>query len=64
MSKSPNHPIQEKDISIDECLSPHSEIATKLRSFFNQIEQEPLPDKYLDLLNKLDKAEQQQNKNK
>lgn len=46
--------------SIKECLSPHSEIVTKLHHFFSQIEQEPLPDLYLDLLNKLDEAEKQQ----
>lgn len=50
-------------LSIEECLSPHSEISAKLRNFFSQIEQEPLPQNYLDLLSKLDEAEKQQKNN-
>jgi len=53
-----------EEISIKEYLNPHSEITTKLRNFFSEIEQQPLPEKYLELLNKLDEAEKQQNKNK
>jgi hypothetical protein len=36
----------------------HNQIASKLRALYSAVEQEPIPDMFLDLLEKLDKAEQ------
>ncbi|MDO9418326.1 NepR family anti-sigma factor [Pararhizobium sp.] len=36
---------------------PHGEIAGKLKSLYDTVENEPVPDMFLDLLNKLDEAE-------
>lgn len=38
-------------------LDFRSEIADKLRQLYSEIEREPIPDKLLDLLEKLDEAE-------
>lgn len=50
----------EPEVSIKELMSPHTEITAKLRQLFIHLEQEPLPDHYIELLNKLDMAEQEQ----
>lgn len=39
-------------------MDPNNQIASKLRALYSAIEQEPIPDLFLDLLEKLDKAEQ------
>lgn len=36
---------------------PHAQIASKLKALYSAVEQEPIPDMFLDLLEKLDKAE-------
>ncbi len=36
---------------------PHTQIAAKLKALYSAVEQEPIPDMFLDLLEKLDKAE-------
>lgn len=38
-------------------MDPNNQIASKLRAFYRSVEQEPIPDVFLDLLEKLDKAE-------
>jgi hypothetical protein len=38
-------------------MDPNNQIAAKLRALYSAIEQEPIPDLFLDLLEKLDKAE-------
>ncbi|MCD2183360.1 NepR family anti-sigma factor [Rhizobium sp. TRM96647] len=38
-------------------LDPNSVVGRKLKSFYESIETEPLPDQLLDLLEKLDEAE-------
>ncbi|WP_295894185.1 NepR family anti-sigma factor [uncultured Bartonella sp.] len=43
----------------DDLLGSNSEIAVKLRQFYTAIQEEKIPDKFLDLLDKLDKAEQE-----
>lgn len=43
----------------DDLLGSNSEIAVKLRQFYTAIQEEKIPDKFLDLLEKLDKAEQE-----
>ena len=37
---------------------PSTQIASKLKALYSAVEQEPIPDMFLDLLDKLDKAEQ------
>ncbi|MHC5305806.1 NepR family anti-sigma factor [Bartonella sp. LJL80] len=44
--------------SDDDLLGSNSEIAVKLRQFYTAIQDEAIPDKFLDLLEKLDQAEQ------
>lgn len=36
---------------------PNSQIVSKLRAFYSAVEQEPLPDAFLDLLQQLDSVE-------
>ena len=43
----------------DDLLGSNSEIAIKLRQFYTAIQEEQIPDRFLDLLEKLDKAEQE-----
>ena len=38
-------------------LGPNAEIGRKLRAFYRSVEVEPIPDRFLDLLEKLDEAE-------
>ncbi|CAM1641765.1 NepR family anti-sigma factor [Bartonella choladocola] len=42
----------------DDLLGSNSEIAVKLRQFYTALQEEEIPEKFLDLLEKLDKAEQ------
>jgi hypothetical protein len=39
-------------------LGPNSDIGAKLRAYYGTVQEEPIPDKFLDLLEKLDQAEQ------
>lgn len=41
-------------------LDPHGEIAMRLRELYAAVEQEPIPTELIDLLEKLDEAEQKQ----
>lgn len=47
----------------DEGLGPNSDIGARLRALYGSVQDEGVPDKLLDLLEKLDSAEQQQAKN-
>lgn len=38
-------------------LGPNAEIGRKLRAFYKSVEVEPIPDRFLDLLEKLDEVE-------
>lgn len=38
-------------------MDPNSQIVSKLKAFYNAVEQEPLPDTFLDLLQQLDNVE-------
>jgi hypothetical protein len=40
-------------------LGPNSDIGTKLRALYSAVQEETIPDKFLDLLERLDQAEQQ-----
>ncbi|SER95270.1 NepR family anti-sigma factor [Rhizobium sp. NFR03] len=40
-----------------ETMDPNSQIVSKLRAFYSAVEQEPLPDTFLDLLQQLDTVE-------
>ena len=39
-------------------LGPNSDIGAKLRAFYGAVQDQPIPDKFLDLLEKLDAVEQ------
>jgi hypothetical protein len=45
--------IQNEDWTVD----PNSRIGRKLREYYGAVENEPIPDRFLDLLEKLDEAE-------
>ncbi len=47
--------LQMKDLAP---LEHNSEISRKLRSLYEAVQEEAIPDKFLDLLEKLDQAEQ------
>lgn len=38
-------------------IDSNSQIASKLKAFYSAVEQEPIPDMFLDLLEQLDRAE-------
>lgn len=38
-------------------IDPNGQIASKLKALYSAVEQEPIPDTFLDLLEKLDQAE-------
>ena len=42
----------------DEGLGANSDIGAKLRAFYGAVQDQPIPDKFLDLLEKLDQVEQ------
>lgn len=42
----------------DDGLGPNSDIGAKLRALYGAVQDEGIPDKFLDLLEKLDQAEQ------
>jgi hypothetical protein len=42
----------------DDGLGPNTDIGAKLRALFISVQDEGIPDKFLDLLEKLDQAEQ------
>lgn len=42
----------------DGMMDPNNQIASKLRALYSAVEREPIPDLFLDLLERLDKAEQ------
>ncbi|GAA0608990.1 NepR family anti-sigma factor [Paenochrobactrum glaciei] len=47
-------------ISAAEELGPNCEVGTKLRALYASIQDEAIPDRFLDLLEKLDAAEHKQ----
>jgi hypothetical protein len=40
-------------------LGPNTDIGTKLRALYSAVQEETIPDKFLELLEKLDQVEQQ-----
>ncbi len=44
----------------DDGLGPNSDIGAKLRAFYGAVQDQPIPDKFLDLLEKLDQVERAQ----
>jgi hypothetical protein len=42
----------------DDGLGSNSDIGAKLRAFYGAVQDQPIPDKFLDLLEKLDQVEQ------
>ncbi len=42
----------------DDGLGANSDIGAKLRAFYGAVQDQPIPDKFLDLLEKLDQVEQ------
>ena len=47
----------------DDGLGPNSVIGTKLRALYGAVQEESIPDKFLELLEKLDQVEQQSKSN-
>ena len=45
----------------DDGLGPNSDIGAKLRALYISVQDEGIPEKFLDLLERLDRAEQQAN---
>ncbi len=45
-------------------LGSNSDIGAKLRAFYGAVQDQPIPDKFLDLLEKLDQVEQASSKRK
>ena len=45
----------------DDGLGPNSDIGAKLRALYGAVQEEGIPEKFLDLLEKLDRAEQTKN---
>jgi hypothetical protein len=41
----------------DDGLGPTSDIGAKLRAYYGAVQDQPVPDKFLDLLEKLDEVE-------
>lgn len=41
---------------------PNSQISRKLREYYDSVQEETIPDRFLDLLEKLDEAEEAANK--
>ncbi len=62
MSGSPEKPVKpaETRSSGQDGLEPNSQIALKLRALYTSVEEQPLPDMFLDLLEKLDLAEKRE----
>jgi hypothetical protein len=44
----------------DDALGPNSDIGAKLRALYGAVQDEAIPDKFLDLLEKLDQVETRQ----
>ena len=42
----------------DDALGPNSDIGMKLRALYSAVQEETIPDKFLELLERLDQAEQ------
>ncbi len=38
-------------------LGPNSDIGAKLRAYYGTVQEEPIPEKFIDLLDKLDRVE-------
>lgn len=47
----------------DSGLGPNSDIGARLRDFYGRIQEEAIPDRFLDLLEKLDQVEQKSSQN-
>lgn len=54
MSKSPENRRQGPRFG---AIDPNNQIASKLKALYSAVEEEPIPDMFLDLLEKLDQAE-------
>jgi hypothetical protein len=48
-----------RDRRHEEGLGPNSDIGRKLRALYSAVQEETIPDKFLELLEKLDQVEQQ-----
>ena len=46
-----------RDVPVKAAFDPNGAIGRKLKSFYDAVETEPVPDRLLDLLEKLDEAE-------
>jgi hypothetical protein len=60
MSKKKAGSVFESEHAIER--DAHSEISRRLRAMYQEVEETVIPDRFLDLLEKLEAAEQSQNK--
>lgn len=44
------------------CPDPNSEIGMKLKALYSSVQEEPIPERFLDLLDKLDESERRSGK--
>ena len=62
MSKKKAEPLLESRQTQES--DPHGEISRRLRAMYHEVEEEVIPDRFLDLLEKLEAAEESQQKGK
>ncbi len=53
----PDADRKEPDLRAIDILDPNNQIGNRLRSFYSAMQDEAIPDRFLDLLEKLDHAE-------
>jgi hypothetical protein len=49
--------VKQPDVRVVDILDPNNQIGVKLRSLYAAAQEEAIPDRFLDLLEKLDHAE-------
>lgn len=57
MRKCPDTPSSAFEDNRPDVASANAQIATKLKALYSEIEQEPIPDLFLDLLEQLEQVE-------
>lgn len=63
MEKASRQRVRQRMGGPEDGLGPSSDIGARLRALYGSVQDESLPDRLLDLLEKLDSVEQQQAKN-
>lgn len=58
MTDNPSEPPRRRQRPIGGLLDPHGEIASRLKALYAEVEQEPIPAELIELLERLDQAEE------